>query len=99
MAIPNSYLQLKLPVFALQTLVENAIKHNSFTEKKPLTITIELADKRLRVSNNKIPKPLFQKSGTGLKNLNERYAIISNDVLEIVNNDSEFIVFLNLLEK
>jgi len=97
--IPSAILQLKLPVFALQTLVENAIKHNTFTEKKPLNINMEFIDNRLKISNNKLPKPLIQKSGTGIKNLNERYLIVSGKALEIINNDNEFIVYLNLLEK
>ena len=97
--IPSTIRQLKLPVFALQTLVENAIKHNAFTEKKPLNINLEIVDNRLKISNNKLPKQLIQKSGTGIKNLNERYLIVSGKPLEIVNNENEFIVYLSLLEK
>jgi len=97
--IPDSILQSKLPVFALQTLVENAIKHNLFTEKKPLNIIIKFENSQLKISNNKMPKPLIQKSGTGLKNLLERYKTVSEDAIEIINSDSDFIVYLNLIER
>jgi len=96
--IPADVQHLKLPVFALQTLVENAIKHNAFTEKKPLNIAIEYIGNRLRITNNKIPKPLIQKSGTGLKNLRERYLIVSGEMPEITDTGNEFIVYINLLK-
>lgn len=97
--IPEEITNCKLPAFALQTLIENAIKHNSFTEKKPLNIKITAVNSRIRISNNKSPKPLLQASGTGLANLNERYKITSNYSIEVVNNDNDFTVYLNLIEK
>jgi LytS/YehU family sensor histidine kinase len=97
--IPESVLQMKLPVFALQTLVENAIKHNIFTEKRPLLIDVAFENNMLKISNNKLPKILIQKSGTGLINLNERYKLVSEKQVEIINGEKEFIVLISLLEK
>jgi LytS/YehU family sensor histidine kinase len=96
--IPESVLQMKLPVFALQTLVENAIKHNIFTEKRPLIIDVTFENNMLKISNNKLPKILIQNSGTGLINLNERYKLVSEKQVEIINGEKEFTVFISLLE-
>lgn len=38
--ISEQYLNQKIPVYALQTLVENALKHNAFSDKKPLFIEV-----------------------------------------------------------
>ena len=95
--IEESVLKLKLPVFALQTLIENALKHNAFTEKKSLIIDITTESNLLKVSNNKIPKALIHTSGTGLKNLNERYKLTSGKAIEIADSENEFTVTLNLL--
>lgn len=96
-AIPDEVLSKKIPVYALQTLIENAIKHNNFTEKKPLLINIGWEGNRLKVSNNKQAKQLINPSGTGLTNLNKRYQIVANKDIEIINQDNEFIVFIHLL--
>jgi LytS/YehU family sensor histidine kinase len=95
--IEESALKLKLPVFALQTLVENALKHNAFTEKKSLIIDVTTENNLLKVSNNKIPKALIHTSGTGLKNLNERYKLTSGKAIEIANSENVFTVTINLL--
>lgn len=97
MNIPEENLIWKLPAFALQTLLENAIKHNAFTEKRPLMIDIVAEKTRIRVTNNKSPKPLVPLSGTGLKNLAERYRIISNSGIEVLDNEHDFTVHLNLI--
>ncbi len=96
-AIPDEIFSKKIPVYALQTLVENAIKHNNFTEKKPLLISIGWEDNRLKVSNNKQAKQLVNLSGTGLTNLNRRYQIVANKDVEIINQENEFVVFIHLL--
>lgn len=98
-SVPESVYQKRLPVFALQTLVENAVKHNSFTEKRPLSITIAFENGGIKVSNNKAAKPLIRKSGTGLVNLNERYKLLSGSGIEIINDEDNFVVFLGLIEK
>lgn len=97
--IPSGKLSLKIPAFALQTLLENAVKHNSFTVKNPLNIEIKEDQGRIRVTNNKSPKPLVQASGTGLKNLDERYRMMAGVSVEVVDHERDFTVYLNLLDK
>lgn len=95
--IPEQYLSKKIPVYALQTLVENAIKHNAFTDKKPLLIEVLIEGNRLKVTNNLLPKTLQIQSGTGLENLNQRYKLIANKEIEIMKTETNFAVFIELI--
>jgi two-component system, LytTR family, sensor kinase len=95
--ISEQYLEKKIPVYALQTLIENAIKHNSFTDKKPLIIEVSVEGNRIKVRNNLLSKTLQIQSGTGLENLNQRYKLIANSEIEIVKTNTEFTVFIDLL--
>ncbi len=95
--VSELYLQKKIPVLALQVLVENIFKHNYFTEKKPLHFTITAKDDLLVVWNEKTSIKLSEKNNTGLKNLNARYQLICNEGIEILNNENEFQVTIPLL--
>jgi two-component system LytT family sensor kinase len=97
--IDQSEYQKFIPVLSLQTVVENAIKHNAFTEKKPLNISIVSTDSKLIVRNDKSPKPISIKSGIGLKNLSERYNFFTNNGLEFEEDENSFTVHLKLIEK
>lgn len=88
-----------IPVLSLQTVVENAIKHNTFTEKKPLNISIFSNVSKLTVSNVKSPKQIILRSGIGLRNLSDRYKLLSQDGLKIEETENNFTVHLKLLEK
>jgi len=87
-----------IPPCAVQILVENAIKHNEFTESKPLQINIYMNGESLRVSNNIKPKPYAVNStGIGLKNLSSRYKILFHKNIIIETTNEEFIVKLPLI--
>ena len=58
-------------------------------------LSIRQEGNRLKVANTKLPKPLLLHSGTGLRNLRERYALL----VDIIDGEHEFVVYLNLLEK
>ena len=49
------------------------------------------------MQNNKVQKTLILPSGTGLRNLNSRYNIISNTEIEIIETTDDFVVLINLL--
>lgn len=95
--IPEQLLQRRIPAYALQTLVENALKHNRFTEEEPLTIKLGVEDERLQVWNNKQPKKATSSAGIGLNNLNMRYNLIAGKALKIVDTKQAFCVSIPLI--
>ena len=90
--------KIMMPPCALQTVVENAIKHNEFSAENPLTIKLSLNGEYLKVSNNKRPKPyLVDSTNVGLRNLNSRYRLLCNKNIVIENEESNFLVKLPLI--
>lgn len=82
---------------ALQMLVENAVKHNGATRKRPLHIRICRAGDGLEVTNNRVP--LFDEpdgAGVGLDNIRERYKLALGREVEIVDGAEAFTVRLPL---
>jgi len=100
--IPSSFQQGgKVPVYSLQLLAENAIKHNVLTTATPLYIFIngEEEKKTITVSNNLQPKSTMDESnGVGLANLSERYKLLGNYDIAITKTDDEFTVAIKVLE-
>ncbi len=94
----ENYQALMIPPCALQILLENAIKHNEFTEITPLQVNIVVNGQYLKVSNNTRPKPYAVNStGIGLKNLRSRYKIICRKDIVIERNRENFTVKLPLI--
>lgn len=92
--------KLMILPFALQVAVENAIKHNEFTEQDPLYISIELDDDSLIIKNNKKLKRYPENStGIGLKNLKSRYQLFCKKDIIIEDTTNEYIVKLPLIHQ
>ena len=90
--------KIMMPPCALQTVVENAIKHNEFSVENPLMIRLSLNGEYLKVSNNKRPKPyLVDSTNIGLRNLSSRYKIVCNKNIIIENEEDSFLVKLPLI--
>jgi sensor histidine kinase YesM len=88
---------LVLPI-SLQLLLENAIKHNEFSEDQPLLVHIAMENDTLRVYN-KVKKKIVRKptSRIGLQNLKERYKLTTGREVIIEEGENEFIVYLPVL--
>lgn len=90
--------QVMIPPCSLQILIENAIKHNEFSETNPLHIKVYVNDHYLQVSNNIKPKLYAVNStGIGLKNLSSRYKILFKKDITITTSHENFIVKLPLI--
>ena len=87
-----------VPYFAVQTLLENAIKHNDLTEEAPLNIQIIKEGDFIRIVNNLQPRHFKEPStGQGLPNLAERYRLLAGEEIYISQNDNQFMVSIKLL--
>ena len=90
----------KIVPLSLQLLLENAVKHNIVTSKKPLHIKVEEIDDMLVVSNNLQEKQVVNKStGVGLQNITQRYDILTEREVVIEKTSDHFKVYLPMLSK
>lgn len=90
--------KIMMPPCALQTVIENAIKHNEFSAENPLKIKLSLNGDYLKISNNKRPKPfLAESTKIGLRNLSSRYKLVCNKNIIIENEGPNFLVKLPLI--
>jgi Putative regulator of cell autolysis len=84
---------------ALQILVENAIKHNQFTEEDPLEIIISMNSEYLSIENSIRQKQVFNDSTRiGLRNLDAQYRMIAKKNIVVENTKNHFIVKLPLIK-
>jgi len=85
---------------SLQLLIENAIKHNQFTEKEPLQISISLNGEYLKVENNMHARQYAaQSTKIGLGNLSNRYRLVYNKDIAVSSEGNKFVVKLPLIKQ
>ena len=92
--------EAKVVPLSLQLLLENTVKHNVVSERKPLHIKIYIENGYLIIENNFQKKEVLQeRKGVGLENIVNRYAIISKKRMIIEQTENIFRVKLPILTK
>ena len=88
----------KIIPLSLQLLLENTIKHNIVSEEYPLKVSIKEVNGYLEITNNYNPKTVIDKgTKVGLKNIVDRYGLITLRKVFIEKNTNQFKVQLPLL--
>jgi two-component system LytT family sensor kinase len=89
-----------LPYFSLQSLVENALKHNDLSELSPVHIIIGEENGYIAVRNTvHLPKYREPSTGQGLSNLSERYRLMGEEDIVISATADFFAVQIKTLDK
>ncbi|QSE95968.1 sensor histidine kinase [Fulvivirga lutea] len=98
--VQKTALSKMLPPLTIQMLLENAIKHNVISEKRPLRISIKSEDDYLIVNNtlHLKPKELVDENGSGIENIKKRYSHFTNSEVIADKTETEFTVKVPLLE-
>ncbi|MCW5920753.1 MAG: histidine kinase [Saprospiraceae bacterium] len=93
--------QYKIAPLTLQLLVENAVKHNRMSAKEPLIVEVAAEGETLIVRNALQLRPNPEAStGTGLKNIISRYALLTDRPVEAgTTADGYFVVKVPLLRE
>ena len=92
--------EAKIVPLSLQLLLENAVKHNVVTSSKPLHIKVFEKDGMLMITNNLQEKQVVKKSsGVGLRNIQQRYNILTDRQVNITKTSKDFTVELPMLTK
>ena len=83
----------KIAPLSLQLLIENAVKHNIVSDKKPLKIRVYNDERYVIVENPLQLKKVREKgSRMGLRNISNRYKAICKEEILISDESNKFIV-------
>jgi len=94
---PGSFDRKILP-FALQLLVENAVKHNAVSYSNPLTIDIYEEAENLVVENDLRPRATREGGqSTGLASLAQRYRLAAGKEIRVIRETFKFKVKIPFL--
>ncbi len=99
--VATQYYPYYIVPVALQMLIENAIKHNVISHKKPLHIRIYTNENQtLTVQNTLQKKNVMEEDSTqlGLNNINQRYTFINQHAIDIKQDESTFTVKIPLIK-
>lgn len=100
--VEEQFLHKYIAPLSLQLLLENAIKHNFATDKKPLFIRISVQNDKLTVENNLQKREILhnESAGIGLANIAQRYALLTQSAnVSIETDDEHFKVKIPLLNE
>ncbi|HEY3403184.1 MAG TPA: histidine kinase [Ohtaekwangia sp.] len=87
-----------IPPISAFVALENAVKHNELSEQIPLEVFISLENGNLVIGNTiRIKRSIQHSSGIGLKNLDERFKIITGKGIHTAQKDEQFRVSLPLI--
>ncbi|WP_109851550.1 sensor histidine kinase [Aquimarina sp. AU58] len=87
-----------LPTGALQTVIENVVKHNKPTSDQIITTQITITEDHILVKNNTSnTSETNHSSGSGLQNIKKRYLLLSDREVTIEEDKAYFTVSLPLL--
>ncbi len=87
-----------LPNGALLTVLENVVKHNKALDGNTIRTTIHIERDSVKVVNSLYKNESVEESmGTGLKNLNKRYQLLSDHKIQTEETENSFTVILPLL--
>lgn len=87
-----------IPPTSVFVAFENAVKHNEISEKTPMMIDVDLKEGMLHVSNSiRERKNVGHSSKIGLKNLDERFRLVTGKGITTGKEDGKFIVALPLI--
>jgi len=88
-----------VPTGAIQTLLENIAKHNRAQHGKVIKAELSIDEDWLTVTNTKSTLQTNKDSlGTGLKNLEYRYKLLSDQKPEIIDTVQEFTVKIPIIK-
>ncbi|QVY64144.1 sensor histidine kinase [Polaribacter sp. Q13] len=88
-----------IPTGAIQTLLENVVKHNKSDGNNPIITTIKINDGWLIITNSKSKINSKEESfGTGLENLKTRYKLLSDEKIKITDIETKFEAFIPIIK-
>lgn len=90
-----------LPPLTLQMLIENAIKHNTFSKKSPLYIDIFCDNDGYAIVQNNLQQRdiKIESTGLGLRNIMDRYSFFSDKIPYFGINNGHYIAKVPLIDQ
>jgi len=98
--IQEVHMSFELPPLTIQTLLENAVKHNEISNRKPLTIVIRTTENADLMVINQVQQKLTPEQGTGigLTNLSKQFQLLGERDIQIIQVDNAFQVIIPLIK-